>query len=324
MKKSIMRISITGFAVVVAFLLMGCEDSASPNNDGLVDGFLVRVNEKPEAGTGSGSETKYEVKVSSDASDATGGGKYLKDMAVIIDAGTAPIGRPFVKWTTASEGVVFLDSGKVRTQFTMPANDVTVTAVFWTYSGWGTITDSRDGKKYRTTSIGGKRWMAENLNYTPSSGNSWCYQDDNLKCVDYGRLYDWETAKTVCPAGWHLPSRQEWGDLAKAAGGTGDYGTSGTAGWNLKAMNGWNSNGNGTDKFGFSALPGGIRSPEGDFAEAGGGGGWWTATAQWGGSSRYVYFRYMGYNVGNVLENEEYDFDDNADDGLSVRCVQND
>ncbi len=153
--------------------------------------------------------------------------------------------------------------------------------------------------------------MGENLNYQPSTGNSWCYSGSVDNCVKYGRLYDWSTANTVCPVGWHLPSRQEWGDLAKAAGGTGDYGASGTAGKKLKSTSGWNSNG--TDDFGFSALPGGTRGSGGSFYNAGFDGNWWTATEY---SESNAYYRVMYYND-DVYEN-------NVDKsyGFSVRCAQ--
>jgi len=193
--------------------------------------------------------------------------------------------------------------------------------------GPGTLADSRDGKTYRTVVIGGRRWMAENLNYTPKTGNSWCYDDDKSNCDKYGRLYDWGTAKTACPAGWHLPSRDEWGDLAKAAGGVGAYGesgTAGTAGKKLKAKSGWEwedydaykgKSGNGTDDYGFSALPGGLRSTDGDFSSADYVGNWWTATEF---SSDSAYSRNIYYRFVNVFE-----FKVRRREGLSVRCVQN-
>jgi uncharacterized protein (TIGR02145 family) len=173
--------------------------------------------------------------------------------------------------------------------------------------GSGTLTDSRDGKKYKTVVIGGKRWMAENLNYQTSSG-SWCYKNDNSYCEKYGRLYDWKTVKTVCPGGVHLPSRQEWDNLVAVAGG-------GKASKNLKAKSGWSGKkGNGTDKFGFSALPGGSRSSDGNFYSAGDNGHWWTATEY---GSDYAYFRLMYYYDDNVFESNNY-----KSSGYAVRCVQ--
>ncbi|MDR2591596.1 MAG: fibrobacter succinogenes major paralogous domain-containing protein [Chitinispirillales bacterium] len=180
-----------------------------------------------------------------------------------------------------------------------------------------TLIDKRDGQKYRTVMIGGDRWMAENLNHTTDS--SWCYNNDTSYCKKYGRLYDWKTATTVCPKGWKLPSREDWNYLGQAVGGEGMLRDKGMIYWdgagkNLKSKSGWNdrndeSSGNGTDSFGFSALPGGFRNSDGDFGRAGNDGYWWTA-------SDYTYHRGMIY-----LDDYVYEYNDDKGYGLSVRCV---
>jgi uncharacterized protein (TIGR02145 family) len=168
------------------------------------------------------------------------------------------------------------------------------------------FTDSRNGQKYRTVTIGGKTWMAQNLNY--QTGKSWCYDDDNSNCKEYGRLYDWNTAKTVCPAGWHLPSQKEWNDMVAAAGGN-------VAGKALKSTYGWNrrENGDGTDDYGFSALPGGFRRSSSRFDVVDHGGYWWTATEDGRGNA---YSRFMYYGHDDVSE-----YGSGKDAGYSVRCV---
>jgi len=111
---------------------------------------------------------------------------------------------------------------------------------------YGLLTDNRSDppQTYKTVVIGTQTWMAENLNYATGSQ---CYGDN---CGTYGRLYNNVIAKTVCPSGWHLPSDAEWTALKNTVGGNS------TAGTKLKSATGWDSNGNGTDDYGFSALPG--------------------------------------------------------------------
>ena len=82
----------------------------------------------------------------------------------------------------------------------------------------GSLTDDRDGKVYKTVKIGDQWWMGENLAYNTDGG---CFTYEDIKdYVDiYGYLYTWETAKNVCPAGWHLPSNSEFVQLANFLGG---------------------------------------------------------------------------------------------------------
>ena len=159
---------------------------------------------------------------------------------------------------------------------------------------YDTIIDSRDGKVYKTVEIGDQIWMAENLNYYDDSDlsvkeKSWCYgkndNGDSTTCDVAGRLYTWaaaidsarlyadkslvcgygiacalpDTVYGICPSGWHLPNKAEWEALFSAVGGKS------TAGTVLKSQMGWTKNGNGTDAFGFSALPVGFRADNSRF-----------------------------------------------------------
>ena len=110
----------------------------------------------------------------------------------------------------------------------------------------GKFTDTRDGKTYKTTKIGTQTWMAENLNY--NADGSVCYRDKIENCVKYGRLYDWETAMKVCPAGWHLPKNEEWDILINYVGHTGK----------LKKVNSWPSAYTLENTLGFMVLSGGF------------------------------------------------------------------
>jgi uncharacterized protein (TIGR02145 family) len=170
-----------------------------------------------------------------------------------------------------------------------------------------TFVDARDGKEYKTVKIGNQIWMAENLNYKTSSG-SWGFGNRNNEC---GRLYDWNTAIAACPSEWHLPSRQEWRDLVKAVGSN--------TGTKLKVKgNIWNGVGwNGTDNYGFSALPCGNRLNNGIFGSMMYFGYWWTAT---GNDSGKAYYSAMSSD-GDEKELVAH-IKGEVGLGMSVRCVK--
>jgi uncharacterized protein (TIGR02145 family) len=172
--------------------------------------------------------------------------------------------------------------------------------------------------------------MARNLNY--AVGSSKCYNDNETNCATYGRLYDWATAmglpskcnntlstsdaectisakhKGICPSGWHLPSDAEWGALMTAVGG------SGTAGTKLKATSGWNENGNGTDNYGFAALPGGYGSSGGSFDNAGNRGNWQSASEV---NSYDAYYRHT-----EKSDRDFYQTGGSKNFLFSVRCLK--
>ena len=128
---------------------------------------------------------------------------------------------------------------------------------------YGEMTDDRDGQVYKTIVIGEQTWMAENLNY--ETENSYCYNDSTKYCDKYGRLYTWEAAKKACPEAWDLPSKEEFNSLVIAIGGENVGGAQWSAGNKLKSVSGWNNGGNGTDDYGFSAIPAGSGTASGNY-----------------------------------------------------------
>jgi len=175
----------------------------------------------------------------------------------------------------------------------------------------GVFTDSRDSNEYRWVRIGTQIWMAENLAYLPSvsppnegSVSSPFYYVYNYYGTDvfaakdtyyyalYSTYYNWEAAlqgepgsgkdpsgtRGVCPTGWHLPSNAEWEKLNDYVKNDGYLGQVGLV---LKSKSGWFiDSGNGTDEYGFSALPNGGRADEmgGKFGSGGLNSHWWSCT----------------------------------------------
>jgi uncharacterized protein (TIGR02145 family) len=111
----------------------------------------------------------------------------------------------------------------------------------------GTFTDPRDGKVYKTVKMGTQIWMAENLAFKPPGGY-YSYDNDSTEVEHYGYFYHWETAKIICPKGWHIPTVEEWAKLSIFLGG--------------RKPNYWKGNNVPFDKLtstkGFSARLGGL------------------------------------------------------------------
>ncbi len=168
----------------------------------------------------------------------------------------------------------------------------------------GNFTDPRDGQSYRWVQIGDQVWMAENLNYATGSG-SWCYDDQTINCQNYGRLYNWKTARRVCPSGWHLPSDAEWTQLTNYASDSVKK---------FKAKSGWNDGRNGVDDYGFSALPGGGRWLGGGFDYLGESSYWWSVTDYMKNIARIRAMRRNSDELKRDFGNKKW--------GLSVRCLK--
>jgi uncharacterized protein (TIGR02145 family) len=210
---------------------------------------------------------------------------------------------------------------------------------------YGTVLDDRNGQVYKTVKIGDQWWMAENLNYAyigvsyncdgyTSDSTSWCYDNNASNCTKYGRLYTWAAAmdsagtwsangkgcgygtdcsptdavRGICPSGWHLPSNDEWNALFTAVGGQSN------AGKVLKSQTGWNNNGNGTDTYGFSALPAGRRNYHGNFDYDGYYAYFWSATED---GIYFAYYMSLGYDYESADLYYYHNFN-----GFSVRCLK--
>lgn len=203
----------------------------------------------------------------------------------------------------------------------------------------GTMKDSRDGKIYRTVRIGSQTWMAENLNYDYNVGTarSYCYDNDPRNCVKYGRLYTWSAAmdsaalfsndgkgcgygkgkclgrgrqvRGICPMGWHMPNDSEWKTLKRFVAKSRFGGNMDSVGYALKSTSGWYNFSNGSDAFGFEALPGGLRDD---------------GVGSFIGVLKSAYFWDSWEDNQSLNDIGTYLVTGTLYDALSVRCVKND
>lgn len=158
--------------------------------------------------------------------------------------------------------------------------------------------DPRDGNTYKTVQIGDQVWMAENLKYNAGDG-SYCYQDDSSNCEKYGRLYTWDAAKKAVPAGWHLPSKEEWEKLVSTLGGESD---------SYQALVEGGSSG-------FNALTGiGSREESGAYHTIGQGAYFWSSTED---GPKDAFYCVMSKRTNKVTMISR-----RITDGFPVRCIK--
>lgn len=84
--------------------------------------------------------------------------------------------------------------------------------------GQGVFNDPIDGSTHKIIKIGNHVIMADNMTREPKEGKHWIYDDADGNKAVYGCLYDWEAAKSLAPAGWHLPSKEEWDSVFSILG----------------------------------------------------------------------------------------------------------
>ena len=178
---------------------------------------------------------------------------------------------------------------------------------------------------------------AGNINANYSTKYYFDYNNNPVNTTFYGKLYTWAAVMNeatpsntvpsgvqgICPIGWHVPSDEEWKILEGEVDSQYSYPNSVwnntgyrgyDAGENMKATNGWNSNGNGNDLYGFSALPSGRRYSNGGFYNLGNSG-------NWGSSSETSTSGAVSREVGNSNSNVYRNFY-SKDGGGSVRCLK--
>ena len=191
---------------------------------------------------------------------------------------------------------------------------------------FGTFSDQRDGRSYKTITMGDQTWFAENLAYIPhvspgrTQGGIWVYGYDGSD-VDaaistenfrvYGCLYDWDTAIKSCPPGWRLPSYEDWSRLALFFGPNAEDGNRmkevGTRYWENLHFGADNSSG-------FSARPGGARDPDGEFFGLNSLAAFWSSTESYAG-------HFWHYYLENVSPYVRQNANDRAS-GYSIRFTK--
>ncbi len=237
----------------------------------------------------------------------------------------------------------------------------------------GTVSDV-EGHVYRTVIIGDQEWMAENLRTTSyangeeipggltnrewsaetegaysvygQDGDAW---EEDLEGIDsieamaraYGKLYNWFAAtseKGLCPAGWRVPTHEDWGQLRQHVMDQGypqrdephslgnamkscrqidsplgdDCETSEHPRWDAPVS--WAKEHVGLDAFGFAGLPSGYRFPNGRYRGIGNLGSWWTATEE---SADRAWLHHVDSNEGFMYQNMQ-----SKNYGLAIRCVR--
>ena len=258
---------------------------------------------------------------------AASGGNILADGGVNVYARG-------VCWNTSSNPSISLSTktydGTGIGSFTSSITGLTDNTTYYVRSYATNVAGTAYGNEVVFTTvtagtIGTQVWTTQNLDVsayrdgTPipqitnatewanTTQGAWCYyNNDPANALIYGKLYNWyavndNTHGGLAPAGYHIPTDGEWTTLTTTLGAD--------ASTQMKSTTGWNSDGNGTNTFGFAGLPGGSRISNGIFPGIGDFGYWWSSTEDdityaWGGSlnsnsfvNRNIFKKTGGFSV---------------------------
>jgi uncharacterized protein (TIGR02145 family) len=192
------------------------------------------------------------------------------------------------------------------------------------------------GSEYKEVKIGNQVWMTENLNVDKFRNGdpipeaktaveweklgkegkpAWCYYDNDISNGEkYGKLYNWfavNDLRGLAPEGWRIPNDSDWLKLSNFLGGEMVSGTK------MKSIEHWFENGNGTNLYGFNALPGGFRNIAGTFFDIGKNISFGSATEKSNEESYYVFLEYSGgfLHIGSSIYSPK-------SCGNYIRCVK--
>jgi uncharacterized protein (TIGR02145 family) len=306
---------------VVLGMLSSCDSSSNSTNDTVVAPVF-----SPAGGTYSVAQT---VAMASSTSGAT---IYYTTDGSAPTISSTKYTTPVSVSATQTLNAIAVKSGLTTSSVSLATYTITSggsgsTTPWNTSVSYGSL--SYEGQTYKTVVIGTQTWMAENLNYKVDS--SWWYANSADSGARYGRLYTWASAMKLpdscnivscasqvqskhqgeCPSGWHIPSDAEWSTLATYLGGAA------AAGSKLKSTSGWSYDGvtgNGTDSYGFRALPAGNRLDHGSFYNVGRYARFWSSSELVANDAWYRYL-YMGDD--GLYRNHYF-----KKYGYSVRCLK--
>ena len=208
----------------------------------------------------------------------------------------------------------------------------------------GTVTDI-EGRSYNTVKIGNQWWMAENLavklynDSTPifevqitDNDTIWANQTTGAFCkveannMRYGLYYNWfavNNIKNIAPAGWHIPSDDEWKRLEIELGmsqtdadKTAWRGSKERDKLIEKKSYAWSESVDvpvGNNESGFTGITSGCRLFNGAIGE-GKSAYWWTSSL----NGNEAWYRSITFNHTNIFRYHTY-----KAYGFSVRCVKN-
>lgn len=212
----------------------------------------------------------------------------------------------------------------------------------------GTVTDY-DGNRYKTIKIGNQVWMAENLRVTHYQNGdkietgkkdgielrkfdvgAYDYSGgDKNSITTYGLLYNWHAVsdlRMVAPKGWHIPTDEEWKELELFLGMDADENMDdmvyveefrGTdEGEKLKVGIAWVGR-NGTNLYGFTALPAGLLTQFGNHEGVGLDALFWSSSVTDSGQFVTAIYRRLASNKKTIGRGEM-----SAESGMSIRCIK--